>query len=294
MEQKKRIVVIANPFSGNKIGKDIDQALKTYLDSEIYDYEIQYTEYPSHAIEIARHAADHGYYAVIAAGGDGTLNEVVNGVSGKPIIIGIIPAGSGNGFAHHLGIRHNIEKAISVINKGNTMQIDIGKLNDRYFINLGGVGLDAKVAYKTQKNKSRGFLPYFLQTLSEIVNFKSSFMVIETPEKTWSGAYVTAVIANGSIYGYDFTIAPASILHDGQFDVLLFKKAPLWKYLINLPKLLRKKIHTSELVEYFKTSKITITPRDKVFYHVDGEGFETDCSIEFSIMPNHITIFTPA
>lgn len=286
------MLFVANPFSGYKLGGRLGELLQKYLNTEIYEYQLSYTEYPGHATILANQAVKDGYFAVIAAGGDGTVNEVANALQGSNTALGIIPLGSGNGFAYHLNIRRDFNKAIDIINQAHITTIDTGSVNGRFFVNVAGMGLDAAVAFKTKTNKKRGFLPYLKQSLIEGLKFKKLHLQISTAGKSWSGDYAMAVIANGSIYGYNFAIAPSAILDDGVFDVLLVKYIPLWKYVFLLPRFITKTIQNSPYVEYFKTNEITLITDIDSYYHVDGEGFEIKGSVHFKNQPQNLKIIS--
>lgn len=294
LTEKKRLLFIINPYSGLKLGETIPEKLIEVLNTAKFSYETVFTEYPGHATEIASEAIVKGYYGVIAAGGDGTLNEVANALQGSHVIMGIIPVGSGNGFSHHLGIKHDIIEAIKTINEENLFRIDTGKANQRFFINVAGVGLDATIASKTQSNENRGFIPYFISTVKEIFGFKALKMKVSTPDKSWTGTYSTVVVANASIYGYNFTVAPEAVLNDGLFDILLLKKAPLWRQLLSLiPRVLNKTVHKSNLIEYFRSGDIQLEFYKPTYFHVDGEGFAIENKINFKIQEKNLTIFKP-
>jgi len=289
---KKKIRFIKNPFSGTKSGIKIDQLIKTHIDEDIYDYEISHTEYAGHATILAKEAVDNEYFAVIAVGGDGTINEVGSSLVNTETALGIIPLGSGNGLAYHLGIRRNIITAIQSLNACQLVPIDTGVANGRFFINVAGLGLDATVAYNTKFNSRRGFIPYFINTLKESLNFKYLSLHIKTQDNEWEGEYAMAVIANGSVYGYDFTIAPQALLNDGQFDVVLIKKTQVFRYFFLVPRMLNNTIHNSPLVKYFKTSEITILNKLGGYFHLDGEGFVCEESIHFKVLPSSILLLS--
>lgn len=287
---KKKIIFVTNPFSGAKSKKNLDQTIAEHLDQAIYEYEIVYTQHPNHATEISRQQAQNGVFAVIAVGGDGTINEVAKGLVHTNTALGIIPFGSGNGFSYHIGIKRSIQKAIQTINLSKVTKIDTGVANGRFFINVAGLGLDATVAYKTKLNTKRGFLPYFLNTLKESIGFKFMNLTITTPERSWSGEYAMAVVANGSVYGYDFAVAPIAKLDDGLFDILLVKKTHIFRYFLLVPKMLNKTFHDSSLVEFFRTKELTIANQNKGYFHVDGEGFHADDEIKFKIQPQSLLL----
>jgi YegS/Rv2252/BmrU family lipid kinase len=294
MEQtnKKQIRFITNPVSGAKSKKNLESLINFNLNKDIFDFELCYTQHSGHAVELSREAADAGYFAVVAVGGDGTINEIGEGLSGTKTALGVVPFGSGNGFAYHIGIRRDITKAIQLLNKCHISKIDTGTANGRFFINVAGLGLDATVAFKTKFNKKRGFIPYFINTLKESINFKYLRLKIITEEKSWEGEYAMAVVANGSVYGYDFTIAPLASLNDAKFDVVLVKKMPVFKYFFLIPRMLSKSIHKSKIVEYFKTADIHIENMDGGYFHVDGEGFESSDAIHFQINPSSLYLLS--
>lgn len=289
---KKKIRFITNPFSGTKSKANLQALIDEHLDSSKFDAEISFTQYPRHANELTIEAKDMEYYAVIAVGGDGTINEVASELVHSKTALGIVPFGSGNGFSYHLGIRRDVVKAIQTINHCHTQTIDTGLANNRFFINVAGLGLDATVAYKTKLNTKRGFIPYFLNTLKESFGFRFMPLQIRTKDKTWETEYAMAVVANGSIYGYDFAVAPAAILNDGLFDVILVKKTYIFKYFFLVVRMLTKTFHKSPLVEYFKTDHLEITNRDSGYFHVDGEGLVADDTIQFTIQPSSLIILT--
>ncbi|MBK8347971.1 MAG: diacylglycerol kinase family lipid kinase [Saprospiraceae bacterium] len=288
---KKRIKFVTNPFSGSKHGKNIRSLLEKHLDKKIYDFDISFTNYTGHAIEISRNAALSGYFAVVAVGGDGTINEVAQGLKNSATALAVIPFGSGNGFAYHLGIRRSAIRAIQLINSASTHWMDTGTANGKLFINVAGLGLDATVAYKTKLNSKRGFLPYFFNTLKESLGFKFLSLQISTGNKTWFDEYAMAVVANGSVYGYDFTVAPEANVNDGLFDIILVKKTHIFRYFFLVPRMLNKTLHKSPLVEYFKTSEITIENKTEGYFHVDGEGYVCEKNkIHFKVDPNSLLI----
>lgn len=288
--RRKKILFVTNPFSGAKSKENLSTTISKYLDGGIFDFEIVYTQYPTHATEISREAASKQIYAVVAVGGDGTINEVAKGLVNTKTALGIIPFGSGNGFAYHIGIKRDIIAAIQAINQCHITPIDTGSANGRFFINVAGLGLDATVAYKTKLNTKRGFLPYFINTLKESIGFKFLHLDIKTPHKEWSGEYAMAVVANGSVYGYDFAVAPIAQLDDGLFDVLLVKKTYIFKYFLLVPRMLNKTFHLSPLVEYFRVKEISIRNKSKGYFHVDGEGFHAEDEISFVVHPNSLLL----
>lgn len=271
---KKFISFIANPYSGVSKKNNLRDLIKNYLDFHQYEPRLQYTESAGHARVLAEEAVALGADVVVAVGGDGTVNEVASAITGKGVALGILPGGSGNGFAMHLGLGRNLVRAIKILNCAEIKFVDTCLINDEFFLNVSGLGFDAKIAFLTKKSKKRGFWHYFIATLKEARNFKclDVSMVVDEVEKI-EGRYAAIVIANASMYGYNFTIAPTAALDDGLFDVMLIKEAPIFKYLLASYRFLDKSLHKSPLVEQFRCRSIQIKCYEESFYHYDGEGF---------------------
>ena len=156
----QKIRFIINPFSGLSRKKNVPALIEKYIDASKFKYDISFTKEAGHAIELAQAAVDENYDIVVAVGGDGSVNEVANALIGTEVKLGILPGGSGNGFAMHLGLGRNIKKAIQLLNSAQAITIDTGLLNGRPFVNLGGTGFDALVAYKTKQSTLRGLWAY--------------------------------------------------------------------------------------------------------------------------------------
>jgi Sphingosine kinase and enzymes related to eukaryotic diacylglycerol kinase len=160
MTNKKKIVFIVNPISGTQGKKAILKIVDERIDKEKIEYEIIETKYAGHAISIADEAAKNGTDIAVAIGGDGTINEVARSLVHTSTALGIIPCGSGNGLARHLNIPMDPKGAVDVINDGETICIDYGKINSRPFFCTCGVGFDAFVSLKFADSGKRGLLTY--------------------------------------------------------------------------------------------------------------------------------------
>jgi len=275
---KHKVRFILNPFSGPKKNIDVVSIIQQHINHEIISIDLVYTEYAGHGTLLSKEAADLSYFAVVAVGGDGTINEIASELKNTNTALGVIPFGSGNGLSYHLGIKRDIIHAISIINLCEKALIDTAMINDTFFINVSGIGFDAKVAFMTKLNKKRGFWPYFIQTIKEIWGFRYMKMKISHGDKQWTASYAMVSVANGSMYGYDFSIAPKASIIDGLFDVVLVKKAPIFRYLSLAFRMYFRSLHKSSLVTYFSCPTITIETLDAEYFHVDGEGFRSKTS----------------
>ncbi|MCB0659667.1 MAG: diacylglycerol kinase family lipid kinase [Saprospiraceae bacterium] len=294
MNPSRKIRCIINPISGNFHKSKTYNYLQEWSDNKPYFLDIQYTEYEGHATKLAAEALQQNYYAVLAAGGFGTIHEVCTALKDTDTILAVFPQGSGNGFSWHLGIKKNLKIALSYIENGHYQIIDMGVMNnDKYFINLAGLGFDGKVAYNIKGLANKGFLPYFANTTKELFKFRSQYYQILMDGTDMSGDYSMVAIANGSIYGYGFNIAPGASLTDREFDVLLVKRANFLSYIRMIPSMLAGKMIKSPYVQYLKCKQISINSSQPIYYHVDGEGFLENNTMEFKIIPSCLRIFVP-
>jgi len=202
---KKKICFIINPFSGLSKKKNVPQYIDQYLDKDQFDYTIQFTERAGHATEIAAKAVEDNFQIVVAVGGDGSINEVAAALIGTEVQLGILPGGSGNGFAMHLGLGRNIKKAIQILNNAQPITIDTCLLNGRPFVNLAGTGFDALVAYKAKQSTLRGLYAYLKFSLLEAWSYsmQSYTMIIDGQTVAQEEALVIEV-ANAQMFGYNF------------------------------------------------------------------------------------------
>ncbi len=286
---KRKLLVIANPFSGTNAKSNLEKNLQR-LNEEEFSLDVVFTQFAGHASELAKTGISSGFDIIAAAGGDGTVNEVASVLAGTQTTLGILPSGSGNGFAMHLGLGRDAIKAFDILKKGQDLWVDTCTVNDKFFINVAGIGFDARVAYLTKFNKKRGFIPYLTTSLKEIGNFSPLDLEIIWDQGTLNGKFAAAIVANASMYGYNFTIAPTAALDDGMMDVILLKEAPVYKYLLASYRMLTKTIHLSPLVTSFRTKALEIKISNDDYFHVDGEGVEMKENLLFSLKKKNIKV----
>jgi YegS/Rv2252/BmrU family lipid kinase len=224
------------------------------------------------AREIAAEAVREGFEVVIAAGGDGTLNEVVNGIGGSSVRLGILPVGTMNVFATELGIpQGNLERAWSVIEQGKVVEVDLPKANDTHFIQLAGVGLDAEVVRKTTADSKRALGPLsYLLTLVQVAAHKPSRVMLEAEGgRIIEGSF--ALIGNGRLYGGPFPVFQRASLFDGLLDVLVFQNQSHWDVVRYFQAIAFGTHPQLPDVEYFQTSTMRVTSSGDVPVELDGE-----------------------
>lgn len=289
----KKVRFIANPFSGNNRKRNLRKLIEENLDLELYDYELCYTEYAGHARILAAEASEAGHFMVVACGGDGSVNEVSSSLVHTSTALGVLPCGSGNGFAEHLGMGRNIPNAISFLNSGKLICIDTARLNERSFVNLAGIGFDALVAKRFKESRVRGFIGYFMYTLNESFKYRMLEVEIEMDGVKLDRSCFLAEVANAPVYGYGFSIVPPAKFNDGKLEVLIVNKAPKWRYLLESWRFLNHSFHKSPLVECFTCEKVALRPKGPAAFHLDGEGYDLEEPAEVSIVPKSLRVMCP-
>ncbi|NGX30438.1 MAG: Diacylglycerol kinase [Candidatus Anoxychlamydiales bacterium] len=276
---KKKIRFIVNPISGTNNKKFILKIIHKYLDKNKYDYEIVYTKARKHATKLSLDAANLKYAAVIAIGGDGTVNEVAKGLIGSKTKMGIIPTGSGNGLARHLYISKNPLKAVNIINNFRSTKMDSIKINNEIFVSVAGIGFDAHIAEKFSKAKKRGFFSYANLILKEYFSYKpKTFEMIVDGKKVERKALLIS-FANGSQYGNNIQIAPNARIGDGNFEVAILKNPSFFDRFSTLLRLKNGTIDKSKYFESFKCRSLKIDQKN-LLAHIDGEPVVFENGIE--------------
>jgi len=222
-DSKKKISFIINPISGTQGKEQILKWLDEKLDKSRYIPEVIYTERAGHAVEIAALKAKEEAFAVVAIGGDGTINEIARSLVHTKTALGIIPCGSGNGLARHLQIPMDAKKAINIINEGLIDIIDYGKINDVPFFCTCGVGFDAFVSLQFSKAGKRGPLIYLEKTLLESLKYKPETYELEMDGSTLRYKAFLIACGNASQYGNNAYITPQATLNDGLLDVTILE-----------------------------------------------------------------------
>lgn len=231
---------------------------------------VEATTAPGDARRIARRAAEEGRRIVVAAGGDGTINEVVNGLAGSASALGVLPMGTMNVFANELGLPNDLEEAWEIIEAGVTREIDLAQANDQYFVQLAGVGFDAQVVERTTTEFKRTLGPLsYLINAAQLAAEKPPRLIVESNGVTREGSFV--LIGNGRYYGMPIAVFTDASLDDGLLDVIVAKNVghlDLVRYFTGAV----TGIHPEfEDIDYFHTREVLVTSRDDVPVEVDGE-----------------------
>lgn len=290
----KNLLFIVNPKAGVRLQRRIRESIENNLDPQTYSYGIWMTEYKGHAPELAQKAIQEGFDVVVAVGGDGSINEVASGLLHSSGTLGIIPAGSGNGLAMHLGYGRNIDKAIQKLNSAQMQVIDAGRFNGRPFFNVAGIGFDGLVSNLMEGKNKRGFIPYFTESVKAGLHYESKDCVLEFEGKRIERKCFAIAIANGPMYGYNFEIAPGAKLDDGLFSIVLLNDAPRWQYFAAVPATLNGKILEAPFVEHFTAKSLKIWAEGSNFVHLDGEGMQEDGEMHIEVLPQALRVLVPS
>ena len=283
-----KIRFIINPISGIGKQKGIEDVIKRYL---VFSYDIVYTKKCGDATILSKKAIKDKKDIVIAVGGDGTVSECSKALIGSNVAIGVIPCGSGNGFAYHIGMKRDIKKAILQLNISTLKTIDSCTANDERFVNVSGIGFDSHIANLFANNKKRGLFNYLKLIIKELSYQPEYYKIEYNNTKKEVKAYLIA-FANASQYGNDFEISPFAKLDDGLIDFVIVKVFSKWKIPFFLLKVAKGKVHLSKNVEIIKSKEMSIESKNRLV-HLDGEPKELKSPIVVKVKPRTLKIFSP-
>lgn len=299
LNKLKKVILFYNPNSGSGVFKsNLDLIIGRYQKAGFLVVPIRAAH--GHVIsdflsELDQDNYQDEYVQIIAAGGDGTINVCVNAMirNNIDLPIAIFPSGTANDFAYYFNIPGDIDKMLDIALSGNYTYADVGKVNDRYFINVAAMGDVVGVSQKTDPTLKNtiGVLAYYLKGLSEVPNMKAVRVTLTTPEKVYREKMYFMVVMNGESAGGFKKISPDSNINDGMLDVLLFRKMGIFE----MPGLFLKILHGNHLdskkVLHFKTDKLRIETDSDLATDIDGEDGEK-FPMEFSVLHNRLRVCT--
>ena len=293
--QTKRVLFIVNPVSGvNQSRKAVlADAISNNLDNSLFECEIKYSESAAHVRELSKEAADAGVDIIVAVGGDGTLNQVVKGMIGSGAALALVPAGSGNGLARHLGIPVDTEQSVRLIANGNSRLIDTVNLNDDLFVSIAGVGFDALVAKRFSQGTRRGFFSYFKIVTNEYAWYRPRKYKMEIDGKQVVRQALFVSFANTDQFGYNTIISPEAKIDDGLVDVCIVKKVPLLYAPRVVGLLLSRRIDSSGFVEIIRAREIKLSRNKNRVVNIDGEPVKLSKDLRISVNPLSLKVIVP-
>jgi YegS/Rv2252/BmrU family lipid kinase len=287
----KKIKFIINPKSGlPKNLKLLERWIDEILAGADIPFDIYYTQKPGEATELAREAVLQNYSIVAAVGGDGTINETASGLVNSDSALAIIPAGSGNGMAHNLKIPVNKKEALKLLIEPTVVKLDVGQINDHYFFNVTGFGMDSEIIHNHEKFGIRGPLSYFIVGTSTFFKFKPQPVTIKFNDQEIKSSPLVVTIANSPEYGVGAIIAPRAVPNDGWLDLIILDPFSIWKALLNLYRLFNGKIADIKEYHHYRVKTVEIFREEPGNIEIDGNPHFEDKNLKIKILPQQIDV----
>lgn len=280
-----KYIFILNPISGAKKNPfNIIDIVESKFKHTDHEFEFAFTTKPGDASKIAKKASEEKFDIVVAAGGDGTINEVASGLIKSESALGIIPLGSGNGIARSYNIPLEIKESIEFLVNPNIVYVDVGKVNGHYFLGVCGIGFDATIGKKFQEFGTRGPLPYFLIGVREFIRFQPEKLKLEFNDQDIQVSPLLITISNTEQYGNGAIISPDANPQDGVLEICIIQPMSFLRAIHSSFKLFNKKI--KDIPEYtsYKTSSLKIISSETGVYHTDGEPHTREIESNISVL----------
>ncbi len=288
-----KILFIINPKSGKgRDPQDIVHCIKLNFPQASWAL----TNGPRHATELAAKAVSQQYEAVVAVGGDGTINETAQALVNTPTALGVIPSGSGNGFARELCMPLTPEEAVLRLQKAKTVRCDVGQANGELFLNLAGVGIEAQIAYDFMqygKTGKRGMWPYFKLGAKDAFTYQPQEMQLEYDGHRETLRPLSVTFANGTQYGSNFKIAPQASLTDGWLEKVVIKDVNKLKLLAAAPTFFTDNPAHLGVTDTTRVKHVILRQAGEIIYHLDGEPKKTQDQLEIKILPAALNVLMP-
>jgi YegS/Rv2252/BmrU family lipid kinase len=298
---ERRLLYIINPISGTKNQSSVKEIIKAKTTAAGFEFDI----FPS--VESGDYSflnpiiKEKKITDVIIAGGDGTINQVINGLRKYDVQFGIIPCGSGNGLAFSAGIPKNHEKALNIVFKGAAQWTDAFTINETFACMLCGLGFDAQVAHDFANDPKRGLSTYIKQTVKNFFSAKAYTFKISTHGKEFLTDAFFISIANSNQFGNNFKIAPKASLTDGMLDIVIMTKQNKLSMLLQAARQIGgyNQLQEIEVLDakssllYFQTEEIKITNAMQAPMHIDGDPVETAKQIRIKLLHNCFRLIYP-
>jgi len=290
---EKKILFVVNKYAGIGYASDLERTIKSACQKNNATCSIEFTQRKGHAIDLAKEAHLNGFSQVIAVGGDGTINEVARGLIQSGIPMGIVPRGSGNGLARHLGIPLKITDAVDQIFDSKTLPIDVFRVNGKLSLNVSGIGFDGHITNLFGVKSTRGLIGYVMLTVQEFLKFKEFETEIVMNGKSIKRDAFIIAIANSSQYGNNARIAPAASVCDGLLHINVVKRVPLFR-LDFLYSFFSGRLAKSSFCEFMEAPSLKIRTTKPIDYHVDGEPCGLNDTFYIELVPAALHVLVPA
>ncbi len=303
MKNSYKTLCVVNPASANGRTRRTWGTLERYLRQEGLEFEVLCTTQPKDATYITQEALHKDYQRIVSVGGDGTLNEVVNGFFNgdgqkikKDAFLSIIPMGTGGDFARMFTVSSKPDRVYEVMAQGEAKEIDIvrgtytgwnGQKESRFYINVADVGLGSEAVYHVNRNSKilRGFLSFLIFGLYSVFTYKNKFLTIKVDDReAYAGRSSMVVVSNGCYFGGGMKIAPHANLSDGLLDVVIVKDLSKMELLRNVPGIYSGQHLNDPGIDFLQGRKIEIISEEDIFVELDGESPGIG-NLEFEIIP---------
>lgn len=286
-------MLIINPISGTNNKRGLAEMAESRLGAAGFDVDVRLTTSRGDATRYGREAVDRGYEAVVAAGGDGTVNETARALCDTGVAMGILPTGSGNGLARHLDIPMDISKALSVIEAGHTVDSDYGTVNRRPFFCTFGVGFDAAVSHRFARQSRRGKLMYIKSAIDEYIHYHPQEYTISANGIVLTEKAFLIACCNASQYGNNAYIAPDAVITDGLLDFTIIHAGnPIDTAAVGID-LMTGYINKNILIHSFTAPAAVITRHTTGPAHLDGEPLILDEAMYITCHHKGLRLYTP-
>ena len=290
MECRQNILFLINPKSGVLGKRNLPRLIEENINRDRYDYKIEFTQFAGHASELAAAAADRGVNVVVAVGGDGTVNEVARSLVHTNTALGVLPCGSGNGFARHLGIPLDLKKAVEFINVAEPVSIDYGKLNGKPFFCACGLGFDALVSADFANGEHRGMFGYVQKTLVDWVRYEPEVYELEADSGKKSYRAFLIACGNASQYGNNAYITPFASMRDGMLSVSILEPFTPIEVPVVVAQLFSNTLNDNSRMTTFTTRKVLIKRKSPGPVHYDGEPYMMDRELMVEVVPGGLNV----
>lgn len=268
----KKILFIINRKAGTDREKRLEHAISRHLPADRYEVSTAFLAYLGHGADLAREAVQNGVHIVVAVGGDGSINEISQGLIGSNTAMAILPLGSGNGLARALKIPLNIDKALQLIVNNKQRAIDVGYANEHLFLSNAGVGFDALIAEQFRHNTKRGLSGYAKLVLKSFNTYDPAEYNIDIDGSSFQAKAFLLTVANGNQFGYEFKLAPKASVFDGQLDLCIMPPVGILSLLPVSIFSLMGNIDNTRYIKHYTGKDITIRSNALQYLQVDGDA----------------------
>lgn len=293
MSNLKKALFIINKFSGGGYRPEVEGRIIERCEELNIESTIEFTQSRGHAIELAQMAVKEKMNFAFAVGGDGTVNEVAQGLLGSSVAMGILPKGSGNGLARHLGLSMSFKKSLDILSHHREVMIDTFFVNGKLSVNVSGIGFDGHIANLFVNKAKRGLAGYAKLVLKEFIRYKSFDAEVEMNGKSFHSNSFIIALANSSQFGNNAQVSPKASVCDQLIDVCFIQKIPWYQAAGFASKMFTGRLDHSRFVEIIKSDRLTIELKHPVAYHIDGEAMSSSKRFSVQVSPASLKVIVP-